>query len=126
MSYAIFKTGGKQFRAEAGTTLRIPAARQGPGAMPQSLVEKLDLVIARGVVAPHAVGPRRDGPRRPLTIAQAPTLIVHRSRVHRIMPSIGGRWPRPGESHAPGVLRRASSLQENVVRRRRARPGRGP
>jgi uncharacterized protein (DUF58 family) len=29
------------------TVLRVPAARQGPGPMPQSLVEKLDLVIAR-------------------------------------------------------------------------------
>ncbi|HZI28262.1 MAG TPA: 50S ribosomal protein L21 [Gemmatimonadaceae bacterium] len=32
MSYAIFKTGGKQFRAEAGTTLRIPSIEGEPGA----------------------------------------------------------------------------------------------
>jgi large subunit ribosomal protein L21 len=31
MSYAIFKTGGKQFRAEAGTTLRIPSIEGEPG-----------------------------------------------------------------------------------------------
>ena len=31
MSYAIFKTGGKQFRAEAGTTLRIPSIVGEPG-----------------------------------------------------------------------------------------------
>jgi large subunit ribosomal protein L21 len=31
MSYAIFKTGGKQFRAEAGATLRIPSIVGEPG-----------------------------------------------------------------------------------------------
>lgn len=31
MSYAIFKTGGKQFRAEAGATLRIPSIEGEPG-----------------------------------------------------------------------------------------------
>jgi large subunit ribosomal protein L21 len=31
MSYAIFKTGGKQYRAEAGTTLRIPSIVGEPG-----------------------------------------------------------------------------------------------
>jgi len=29
--YAIFRTGGKQFRAEAGTTLRIPSLSAEPG-----------------------------------------------------------------------------------------------
>ncbi|MEA2451143.1 MAG: hypothetical protein QOG63_3075 [Thermoleophilaceae bacterium] len=33
--------------ARGKTVLRPPAARQGPGSMPQSLVQKLDLVIAR-------------------------------------------------------------------------------
>src|SRR3970040_1580336 len=32
MSYAIFRTGGKQFRAEAGVTLRIPSIEGEPGA----------------------------------------------------------------------------------------------
>lgn len=32
MSYAIFKTGGKQFRAEPGATLRIPSIEGEPGA----------------------------------------------------------------------------------------------
>ncbi len=32
MSYAIFKTGGKQYRAEAGVTLRIPSIEGEPGA----------------------------------------------------------------------------------------------
>lgn len=32
MSYAIFKTGGKQFRAEPGATLRIPSIDGEPGA----------------------------------------------------------------------------------------------
>ena len=32
MAYAIFKTGGKQFRAEPGTTLRIPSIEGEPGA----------------------------------------------------------------------------------------------
>jgi len=32
MPYAIFKTGGKQFRAEPGTTLRIPSIEGEPGA----------------------------------------------------------------------------------------------
>jgi large subunit ribosomal protein L21 len=32
MSYAIFKTGGKQFRAEPGSTLRIPSIEGDPGA----------------------------------------------------------------------------------------------
>jgi large subunit ribosomal protein L21 len=32
MSYAIFKTGGKQYRAEPGTTLRIPSIEGEPGA----------------------------------------------------------------------------------------------
>jgi large subunit ribosomal protein L21 len=32
MSYAIFKTGGKQFRAEPGVTLRIPSIEGDPGA----------------------------------------------------------------------------------------------
>jgi large subunit ribosomal protein L21 len=31
MSYAIFKTGGKQYRAEAGATLRIPSIEGEPG-----------------------------------------------------------------------------------------------
>ena len=31
MSYAIFKTGGKQFRAEAGATLRITSIEGEPG-----------------------------------------------------------------------------------------------
>lgn len=29
--YAIFRTGGKQFRAEAGATLRIPSVSAEPG-----------------------------------------------------------------------------------------------
>jgi large subunit ribosomal protein L21 len=32
MSYAIFKTGGKQFRAEPGVTLRVPSLEGEPGA----------------------------------------------------------------------------------------------
>ena len=32
MSYAIFKTGGKQYRAEPGATLRIPSIEGEPGA----------------------------------------------------------------------------------------------
>lgn len=31
MSYAIFKTGGKQFRAQPGATLRIPSIEGEPG-----------------------------------------------------------------------------------------------
>ena len=29
--YAVFRTGGKQFRAEAGTTLRVPLLAAEPG-----------------------------------------------------------------------------------------------
>lgn len=32
MSYAIFRTGGKQFRAEQGRTLRVPLLAAEPGA----------------------------------------------------------------------------------------------
>ena len=32
MSYAIFRTGGKQFRAEKGRTLRVPLLAAEPGA----------------------------------------------------------------------------------------------
>jgi len=31
MSYAIFKTGGQQFRAEAGVTIRVPLLDAKPG-----------------------------------------------------------------------------------------------
>jgi large subunit ribosomal protein L21 len=43
MSYAIFKTGGKQFRAEPGATLRIPSIEGDPGAT----VEFGDILLGR-------------------------------------------------------------------------------
>lgn len=43
MSYAIFKTGGKQFRAQPGATLRIPSIVGDPGAT----VEFGDVLLGR-------------------------------------------------------------------------------
>jgi large subunit ribosomal protein L21 len=43
MSYAIFKTGGKQFRAQPGATLRIPSIEGEPGAK----VEFGDILLGR-------------------------------------------------------------------------------
>ncbi|MBM4193648.1 MAG: 50S ribosomal protein L21 [Gemmatimonadetes bacterium] len=57
MAYAIFKTGGKQFRAEKGVTLRVPTLTAEAGAT----VEFKDVLLASDGTAVRAGTPMLKG-----------------------------------------------------------------
>jgi large subunit ribosomal protein L21 len=59
MSYAIIRTGGKQFRVEAGTTLRIPTLPGEAG----SVVEFDDVLLATDKKGVHPGAPTVKGAR---------------------------------------------------------------
>lgn len=63
MSYAVVRTGGKQFRAEAGATLRVPLLRNQVG---ESI--ELDVLMAAGDEGAKLGAPLLDGPKVSATV----------------------------------------------------------
>jgi len=63
MSYAVIRTGGKQFRAEAGATLRVPLLRKPVG---ESI--ELDVLMVAADEGAKLGAPLLEGPKVTATV----------------------------------------------------------
>jgi len=78
MSYAVIRSGGKQFRVEAGLTLRVPALNKRVG---ESV--ELDILAAGGDNKTRFGAPALDGPKVVATVVdhgRGPKIIVFKKK----------------------------------------------